>query len=382
MRLADYILHDVESILAQWEAFAGTQLPASASMTPLALRDHAEQILRAVAKDLSTFQTKIAQAEKSRGLAPQLLDATETAAQTHAHLRLRSGFDINQLAAEYRALRASVLRLWIDDCHPDAPDLDDVIRFNEAIDQALAESIGLFTAQVDQARNLFLGMLGHDMRSPLHIIQLTAAYLGSVDAEENVSGAAQRLVKSGARLKALLDDLLDFNRTTLGLRINLGSDKVDLANLFAEELAQLRSAHPGHGINLEVKGDTKGVWDGRRLQQLLGNLVVNAIKYGAPDEPVRVVVAGDEREVRFEVRNSGRAIEQSTLAQLFDPLKRAPEHESSQTADGSLGLGLYIAREIARAHGGEITALSDQTVTVFAVRLPRCLDGAPSTLSH
>ncbi|WP_416046991.1 ATP-binding protein [Cupriavidus basilensis] len=371
MRLADFILHDMEAILAQWEAFAGTQLPASASMDPPALRDHAEEILRAVAKDLSTFQTKVAQADKSRGVALQLIDAPETAAQMHAQLRLRSGFDINQLAAEYRALRASVLRLWIDDCQPDSPDLDDMIRFNEAIDQALAESIGLYTAQVDQARNLFLGMLGHDMRSPLHIIQLTAAYLTSVEDGENVSGAAQRLVKSGARLKALLDDLLDFNRTTLGLRINLGSDKVDLASLFAEELALLRAAHPGHGINLEVAGDTQGVWDGRRLQQLLGNLVVNAIKYGAPDEPVRVVVAGDEREVRFEVRNSGRAIEQSTLALLFDPLKRAPEHESSQAADGSLGLGLYIAREIARAHGGEITARSDKEETVFAVRLPR-----------
>ena len=252
MRLADFILRDMETILAQWEAFAGTQLPAATSMNPRALRDHTEQILRAIAEDLSTFQTKIAPAKKSRGLAPQLLDATETAAQTHAHLRLRSGFDINQLAAEYRALRASVLRLWIDDCQPESPDLDDIIRFNEAIDQALAESIGLFTAQVDQARNLFLGMLGHDMRSPLHIIQVTAAYLASVEVGENVSGAAQRLVKSGARLKALLDDLLDFNRTTLGLRIILGLAKVDLANLFTEELTQLRAAHPGHGINLEA----------------------------------------------------------------------------------------------------------------------------------
>ncbi|MGO4809396.1 sensor histidine kinase [Cupriavidus sp. 2MCAB6] len=145
-----------------------------------------------------------------------------------------------------------------------------------------------------------------------------------------------------------------------------------MANLFAEELTLLRTPHPNHVINQEVEGDTQGVWDGRRLQQLLGNLVVNAIKYGTTDEPVRVVVTGDEKEVRFEVRNSGQAIEQSTLAQLFDPLKRAPVHESSHTADGSLGLGLYIAREIARAHGGEITARSDQVETVFAVRLPRC----------
>jgi signal transduction histidine kinase len=182
MRLSEFILRDMEAILAQWEAFAGTQLPAAASMKSLALRDHAQEILQAVVNDLSTSQTQEAQAEKSMGRAPKLFDAPETAAQTHALLRAQSGFDINQLAAEYRALRASVLRLWTNACQPEAPHLEDMIRFNEAIDQALAESIGFYSAQVDQARNLFLGMLGHDMRSPLQAIQVTASYLAALNA--------------------------------------------------------------------------------------------------------------------------------------------------------------------------------------------------------
>ena len=136
MRLADFILRNMESILVEWEAFAATLFPAAASMTPLALRDHAKEILEAVAKDLSTSQTKQAQIDKSRGRAPKLMDAPETAAQTHAILRARSGFDINQLASEYRALRASALRLWTESCQPDDINLEDVIRFNEAIDQA------------------------------------------------------------------------------------------------------------------------------------------------------------------------------------------------------------------------------------------------------
>ena len=121
MRLADFILRDMETILAQWEAFAGTLLPAAANMESLALRGNAQQILTAVARDLSTSQSREAQLEKSMGRAPKLMDAPETAAQAHALLRARSGFDINQLAAEYRALRASVLRLWMDDCQPEAP---------------------------------------------------------------------------------------------------------------------------------------------------------------------------------------------------------------------------------------------------------------------
>ena len=180
MRLADFILRDMESILANWEAFATTRLPAAASMTTLELRDHAQQILEAVAADLSVPQSREAQAAKSMGLAAAPFPARETAAQTHAVLRAKSGYDIEQLTSEYRALRASVLSLWMDACLPAEPQLQDVIRFNEAIDQALAESVGHFSAQVDQARNLLLGMLGHDMRSPLQTVQMTARCLGQL----------------------------------------------------------------------------------------------------------------------------------------------------------------------------------------------------------
>jgi signal transduction histidine kinase len=371
MRLADFILRDMEGILVEWDAFAATLFPAAASMTPRALRDHARQILEAVASDLSTPQTKQAQVDKSLGKAPKLLDAPETAAQTHAVLRARSDFNINQLASEYRALRASVLRLWTEACQPDELDLEDVVRFNEAIDQALAESIGFFSEQVDQARNLLLGMLGHDMRNPLNTIQITASYLAALNAGADVSEAASRLIRSGASMKALLDDLVDFNRTKLGLGINIALANVDLAIVFADELEQLRGAHPGRRLELEVVGDTRGRWDGLRLQQMLRNLVSNAIKYGAQGEPVRVVLTGEEADVHIEVVNSGPAIQRSALDEIFDPLKRGPAQPGSYNTDSGLGLGLYIVREVARAHGGEVDVRADNAETVFDVRLPR-----------
>jgi len=370
MRLADFILRDMEAILVQWEAFAGSLLPAAANMRSLALRDHAQQILEAVVKDLSTSQTREAQIEKSMGQAPILAGAPETAAQTHALLRARGGFDINQLAAEYRALRASVLRLWMDACRPNAPHPDDIVRFNEAIDQAVAESVGFFSAQVDQARNLLLGMLGHDMRSPLQTIQITASYLAGLNAGEKVSVAASRLIRSGARMQALLDDMVDFNRTKLGLGINVAPTEGDLAKQLADELDLVRAVHPDRELELDVVGDCHGIWDGRRMQQLLGNLVLNAIKYGEPDAPVRVRLTGEEAEILLEVKNSGAAIERSILDRIFDPLQRGSNHQD-RNADSSLGLGLYIAREIAKAHGGGIDARSDEAETVFVVRLPR-----------
>ena len=104
---------------------------------------------------------------------------------------------------------------------------------------------------------------------------------------------------------------------------------------------------------------------------MLRNLVSNAIKYGAPGEPVRVVLTGEETDVRIEVTNSGPAIERSTLDEIFDPLKRGPAQAGSYNTDNGLGLGLYIVREVARAHGGEVDVRSDDAETVFAVRLPR-----------
>lgn len=371
MRLADFILSDMEAILAEWEAFAATRLPAAERMTPLALRDHAKQILQAVVKDLNTLQTRDDQAAKSMGLAPKSIDTPETAAETHAVLRARSGFDINQLAAEYRALRASVLRLWLDSVSPDDTQAEDMIRFNEAIDQALAESINFFSAQVEQSRNLLLGMLGHDMRSPLQIILLTAEHLVALSRDEEVSEAASLLIKSGGRMRSLLDDLVDFNRVNLGVGIGITPADVDLAALFGDQLEQLRVAHPERRLEFNVTGDTHGYFDGMRLERVLDNLVVNAMKYGAKDAPVRVSIAGEETDVRLEVANEGPAIDRAVLEQLFDPLRRGPGHEERPSSDGSLGLGLYIAREIVRAHGGQIEARSDSRETVFVVRLPR-----------
>jgi signal transduction histidine kinase len=326
-----------------------------------------QQILEAVAADLSAPQSRDEQAAKSMGLAPAPFPASETAAQIHAVMRARSGYDIRQLASEYRALRASVLSMWMDVCLPAAPALHDVIRFNEAIDQAVAESIGHFAAQVDQARNLLLGVLGHDMRSPLQTVQMTALHLGHLNAGAEVSAAAGRLIRSGARLKALLDDLVDFNRTNLGLGISIVPTQMDLGTLCAQELEQLRAAHPESRLALNVVGDCQGSWDGRRLAQLIGNLVTNAIHHGVPDVPVEVRVVGENAYVRIEVSNRGPVIEREALAQLFEPLKRGTTNERHP----GMGLGLYIVREIAKGHGGTAEARSDDHETVFTVLLPR-----------
>jgi signal transduction histidine kinase len=217
-------------------------------------------------------------------------------------------------------------------------------------------------------------MLGHDMRNPLQAVQVTASYLAALNAGERVSGAAARLIRSGARIQALLDDLTDFNRTKLGMGINVMPTSIDLADVLADELDELRAIHPDRQIELQASGNSQGLWDGRRLQQLVGNLVTNAIKYGAQDKPVRVTVTCDATHVRIEVSNCGPAIDGAMLTRIFDPLTRGPEHYGTDGSAGSLGLGLYIASEIAKAHHGAIEARSDEVETSFSVSLPR-VDG-------
>ncbi|MBA4066735.1 MAG: two-component sensor histidine kinase [Isosphaera sp.] len=370
MRLADFILRHTEAILAEWESFAATLLPAAGGMTSLALRDHAQQILEAVAHDLATPQTRDEQSEKSKGRAPKIADAPETAAQTHAVLRARGGFDIIQLVAEYRALRASVLRHWMDTGSLNGTGVGDIVRFNEAIDQAIAESVAHFHAQVEQARNLFLGMLGHDMRNPLYAIQLTAATLSTLNAGEQVSEAAGRLIRSGAAMQALLDDVMDFNRTRLGVGIRVVPADCDLAGPVVDEVEQFRATYPRRQILLAVSGDCRGRWDGPRVRQVIRNLVGNALKYGAADAPVRVALRAEEAGVRLEVTNSGPPIDPSEADELFEPLRRGMARGDGGESD-SLGLGLFIVREITRAHGGEVGVRWDAGEVTFAVHLPR-----------
>jgi signal transduction histidine kinase len=179
-------------------------------------------------------------------------------------------------------------------------------------------------------------------------------------------------------MQMLLDDLTDFNRTRLGLGINVVPANINLADVLADELDELRAIHPDRQMDLQVSGDLQGAWDGHRLQQLLGNLVLNAVKYGAPDTPVHVVVTGDLTHVRIDVRNRGPVIEPATLERIFDPLLRGPGHRSKDDRAGGLGLGLYIAREIANAHHGAIEARSDDTETSFSVSIPRA-DGSRDT---
>ena len=370
MRLADFIDANRPAILSQWDLVASSLLPAAGGLDAATLRDHAEQILLAVAKDLRTPQTRLEQSAKSEGRAPALLEATETAAETHAVLRAKVGFSIRQLVAEYRALRASVLRLW-GDAAPYGPQaMEDAGRFNEAIDQAIAESVDHFTTEVDRWRAVFLGVLGHDLRSPLNAVLLTSRVISALGAGTPLTQHTERLMRGGERMKQLLDDLLDYNRASLDVGIRVTLESVDLAMVCGEEIELLRAGLPASTIEFVTEGTAHGRWDASRIRQVVSNLVVNAARYGDPSDIIRVSLCGHDAEVRLLVENTGPSIPTELMNSLFEPLRRHARADSQGERE-SLGLGLFIVRQIALAHGGSVTVESADGRTRFTVTLPR-----------
>ncbi len=378
MRLADFILENIEPILVEWEAFARS-LESGTTMTRKALRNAAGEMLLATARNMQTEQSRAQQESKSKGHGgadSQASDRLDHASKVHGFERVGVGFDIMEVVAEYRALRASVLRLWYESRQQSSlDDIEDITRFNEAIDQSLAEAVDSYTSRVEQSRHMFLAILSHDLRSPVGSIQGAAQVAARSHNNEDLrAGKALSMIERNTKaIIGLIDDLIDFASTGLGSAMPLTRSSVDLKKLGHEVFENLRFAYPQRTLHFHPDGDLTGDWDGPRLRQVISNLMGNALQHGAIEEPVELSITSEESTVVLSVHNEGPRIPSEMLTTIFDPLRRYTQSESTaKSASRSIGLGLYIAREIVFAHGGTIGVDSTaQAGTTFTVRLPR-----------
>jgi len=374
MRLPAFITSNLDAILIDWVAFAQAQLPAAATMDHAGLLDHGRLILEEIASDMHQPQGDDERQAKSEGNGSNASPSIAVPSRIHARQRERQGFQVEQMVAEYRALRATVLRLWsAASSSVQVEDLEDVTRFNEAVDQAIAESLQVFVAEVDKARDLFLGMLGHDLRGPLSTIANCATM--DLRTRPDDSPRAAVILRSVTQMKALLDDLVEYTRHRLGSGLAIDPANLQLDQFARDTLDEIAAISSGRVLNLEVEGDMEGEWDARRLHQALSNLVFNALKYGLPSAPIRISLNGTHAdEVVVAVENAGKPIPRRVLPTIFDPLSRAAADDGdvdSQVAGANLGLGLYVVREIANAHGGSVDVTSDDSATRFELKLPR-----------
>jgi signal transduction histidine kinase len=380
-RLSNFIRDNMESILQEWENFARTIEPAAQSMDDEALRDHAKQMLTTIAADLDTAQSDSQRVAKSLGLGTR--GRADTPAETHAETRLQCGYSVVQLVSEYRALRSSVLALWAENVSaPEATDLRDVTRFNEAVDQALAESVARYQDLVKQSQNMFLAILGHDLRNPLGTV---VSGLSCIMQAETVPPRyvlmSTRMFTSAKRMSNLINDLIDFTRTHLGPGIPLRVRETDLVAVCQGVVDEMRIFHPERMVELSAPAELRAFFDDGRIAQMLSNFVGNAIQYGTAGTPVSIRLGNSAEHIELAINNKGPTIPNEKKSTIFDPMVRlAGSASTDYTERTSLGIGLFIAREIVHAHGGQVEVNSNaEDGTTFTVSLPRRHIGLRST---
>jgi signal transduction histidine kinase len=377
LRLADFIVSEKELILQEWETFARTLKPAAVDMTHKELRNHAALLLTFIAKDISTSQSAEQQFEKSHGE-----EGEEKSDCGHGIARLESNFTIEQLVSEYRALRSSVLRLWSQSrpltC---ATDIDDIIRFDEAIDQLLAASVFTFAeakrkvedAEKDRRSN-FLAMLGHELRNPLSPISSAATILKKADRDSPVIDKVSDIIsRQVSHMAGLIDDLLDVSRVTRGM-IEIKLEVVDLKQVIEHAVEQVEPQIQARRQKLLVTTPPEPAIvqvDKKRIVQIITNLLANATKYTPEEGHVQLKVKLRKNDVVISIEDNGAGMAPDFIPQAFELFAQAVR--TPDRSQGGLGLGLALVKNLVELHGGQVACSSEGLGkgSQFTVRLPR-----------
>jgi signal transduction histidine kinase/ActR/RegA family two-component response regulator len=299
------------------------------------------------------------------------------------------------VTAEYRALRASVLRLWREsDPAPDLRDLEELTRFNESIDESLGHAVRSFVHEVERgraatlareqaalmeaeaanrAKDLFLATLSHEMRTPLNAIVGWLSILRQHNAEGKYLQEGLDVIERSTRAQVqLIDDILDVSRIVSG-KLRLEIRPCELADVITAGVNVVRPAAEARDITLHVQLDPSArdaLCDGVRIQQVVWNLVSNAVKFTPKGGRVDVTLRREQSSIEIQVRDDGQGISAELLPLVFDRFRQADS--SSRRRFGGLGLGLSIVKHIVEAHGGTVegTSPGEGKGSTFTVRLP------------
>ena len=261
-----FIASQVDPILHDWEAAAKAVAPPHA-LTRAALRDHWGDILKAIGEEMG-------RPPLATPVAPGSPDASplQAAASKHGARRQQENFEVDELVAEFRAMRSTVLKAWqrFEQSAGRTLAVDDANRFSEALDRALAGSIDRHLKDRARVRDLFLAMLGHDLRAPLSGIQMAAHVIDHPAADDaGRARAAVRIRRALVQMAHLITDLIDFTRSRLGAGMPITKARCDLAALAHDALEAVRSSFPEREFQSELSGDLSIDADAARMSQLL-----------------------------------------------------------------------------------------------------------------
>ena len=252
---------------------------------------------------------------------------------------------------------------------------EELLRQQQEVQEALTRSQAELDRQRARAedRALFaeqmIGIVSHDLRNPLSAIHLSAHVLARAVLADPERKALERIMNSAQRSQRLIEDLLDFTAARVGRGLSVVLESIDLHQVVRGATEELRTSYPGRQIEHQAIGSGVCRGDADRLTQALGNLVSNAMTYGAFDRSVRLTSSIEPETFSITVHNAGKPIPSEQVAGLFEPMTRG---SGGVNPVRSVGLGLFIVREIARGHGGEVTVDSNaEAGTAFVIRCPR-----------
>lgn len=334
--ISDRLRARKQAISDKWELRVREDVPALRPLDSSALCDHLAELLEALARWVE-------------GDSAGAKGGFDALAEGHAVQRLGYGYDLATLTHEYSLLRSVLIRDCLATAIEDAS-REALARLNEGLDEAILQAVRRYARGRDEVRDRFIGILAHDLRNPLNTIAIAAdrLLLQSQGADARIGRVASTIARSTDRMGRMIEQVIQVAREHLGGGIPVTLTPGDLGEICREAVDELVTGHPGRDIVLETSGDLEGFWDHDRIVQAMSNLVGNALQHGA--DPIRVTVteASDRQSIESTVSNAGRAPTNDEIAAMFDPFR------ATSARKGGLGLGLYIVRAIARAHGAQI----------------------------
>lgn len=362
MSLAEFIHHHRKQIQSDWEVRA-FGMRAEEAGDSLVLQPHMEALLDAIAKDLFELRS---QANPS---APHAM-AVITAA-----MRDLAGSSLRLVGEETRMLRTTIGDMWRNAAESHSPHmLQDINDFHAVMDAILCSYIAHYSGELARARDGFLSILGHDLRSPLSAITIAGDYLSMPGMLEGTPlQAALGIKNSAASMSAMIRNLMAYAKLRLGKKIEVLPERSDIGNICEAAVMKAQLTFPDYAFQAQVKAKVCGEVDPLRLQQVLDNLIEGAVQQGANGQPITLAAYENGRGIFIEVETAGAAAALDALQLIVDPAVQIPfdAAEPDEKLIGIVGLGLFAAREIVLAHGGTIAVeIAEHGGTLFRVRLP------------
>jgi len=349
--LASILRRRSSEIAIRWEETVRQEVPALNQLSRAALVDHLPEFLDALASWIE-------------GDVGEAFEGFRILAEGHALQRQTAGVELEHLTSEYAALR----RVTLEALRGDGVSLglvDARVRLNIGFDLAIHQAVHRYMSARDEVRERFVGILAHDLRDPLAAVAMSASFLADTRLDTHQTQLVQRIVRGSERIERMINDVLDFTRGRLGSGIPVIPAAADMADICRGVVDEASGAR-GAAIGLEVSGDLRGSWDVERVKQALSNLLSNAFHHGAGGVVVRAWEREDRKMVFTSVTNEGPVIPADAMSRLFDPFVR-----QQKTRSRGLGLGLFIVRQIALAHGGHVRVTSTEAGTTFTIEWPR-----------